>query len=586
MIRGPGALAGAALLLAATAAGAAEELRVTARAAPEVVGIDQVVRFTIEVEGRGIGSRRFEPQFELDNLEIDAGPSSSQSFSFVNGVASRSESLSWILRPLEIGSAGIRSIRVRLGERVYEPPDVAVEVQDEPVADGSQQPRGRLDPFEDFFPPLTGRLRRGRPPPPELFLRAEIDPRDPWVGQQAIYTLYLYTQAHISSINPESLPDFNGFWVRDIELPEPAEVEMVDVDGKRFGRVPVLRRAIFPLRAGELRLEPARVQLSVRVPDRTFGSLLSGIDQVRRDSNPLQVTARELPDGAPAGFGGAVGDLAVTSRLEPPTVDVGDAATFEITLEGAGHLQGLPAPELAPIEGVRIFPPQQEAEEAVSGSRVRGRRTWSYVLVPETAGRYTLPPFEMPYFDPAAGAYRVARSEPTALEARPVAAAATPPPAAVPPTAEESGRPPAPPSSLSWTTVAPWGLAGLLGAGLALTWWQKRNAPTGGRGDAGRALEAALEAAGEQPSPRRAAALLEQGWREFLEQRWEIAPGTASTQWAARLEEAGAPRQPARELVALADDLHYLRYAPQLADTDTLTRELILRSKKLRRSLE
>ena len=39
-------------------------------------------------------------------------------------------------------------------------------------------------------------------------------------------------------------------------------------------------------------------------------------------------------------------------------------------------------------------------------------------------------------------------------------------------------------------------------------------------------------------------------------------------------------------LVKLADDLHYLRYAPKLSSTDGLKRELVERSRKLARNLK
>ncbi|MCZ6507904.1 MAG: hypothetical protein O7A04_07655, partial [Acidobacteria bacterium] len=99
------------------------------------------------------------------------------------------------------------------------------------------------------------------------------------------------------------------------------------------------------------------------------------------------------------------------------------------------------------------------------------------------------------------------------------------------------------------------------------------------------ALAAALRLAAKKEKPREAAALIENGWRDFLESRWHIPPSTPSTQWGRRLREAGAGVETAQRLVELADDLHYLRYAPQLSDTAALHKELILRSTKLRRIL-
>jgi hypothetical protein len=564
----------------AVALHAADDLQVTARLQPDLIGVDELAYLNIEVQGSGFGGRSFEPDFELDNLEIVNGPSTSQSFRFVNGSASRSLTLSWVLRPLATGPARARSIEVQVEDQVFRLPDAAIEVQKDPV--GRAQPGGRrpLDPLEDFFPSFETR-RRPAPGPRQVFLRAEIEPANPFVGQQALYTLYLFTQVDVTSISPESLPDFAGFWVRELPQPADTELEMVDIDGRQFGRLPVLRRAVFALRPGEIELESARVQLTVRVPDSTFGSMFSQTEQLRRDSNAVKLAVRPLPAPAPPDFQGAVGSLEVATRLEPAALELGDAATYSVTLSGVGHLQGLAAPTLPEIAGLRIFPPQQESDESVLGRQIHGRRRWSFVLVPEAAGSYELPPIELAYFDPGSGAFAVASAEASHLEVSAAPAALAEP---APPTAD-AGSAPLPtepgPGGVDWMRVLPWTLIALLLGALALLMRRR-----GAGDDPAHALEAALRLAAAKDKPREAAALIEDGWRAFLEARWQIPPGLPSTQWGRRLGEGGAPAASAESLVALADDLHYLRYAPKLSDTEALKRELIVRSTKLSRTLK
>lgn len=564
----------------------AAELEVSARLQPELIGVDELAHLSIEVRGAGFGGRSFEPLFEMENFEVASGPSTDQRFQYINGAASRSLTLTWVLRPLAVGPARVHSIEVRVGDDVFELPDAAITVQEDAV--GRVQPGGRRrgDPFDRFFPDFSPRGRRAASPR-RVFLRAELSPEDPYVGQQALYTLYLFTQVNVSSISPEVLPDFEGLWVRELPQPGESELEMVDIDGQQFGRVPILRRAVFPIRAGQIELGPAKVQLSVRMPDRTFGSMFSQTEQVRRDSNAVRLTARALPTPAPAGFAGAVGDLKVAAELEPQRVALGDAATYSLTLSGAGHLQGLPTPELPRIPGLRVFPPEQENDERFVGRQVHGRRTWSWVLVPEQAGGYELPAVEMSYFDPAGESFAVARAAAIALEVTPPEDEPEPavPEAAAPVEAAVDDR--APPeidgAAFDWSRVLPWALVVTLL--LALVVLLVRRRPGGDRAPL-QALDAALALASTKEKPREAAALIEDGWRSFLEARWSIPPGTPSTQWARRLEETGAPAAAAESLVALADDLHYLRYAPQLSDTDALKRELIVRSTKLSRTLK
>jgi hypothetical protein len=571
------------LALTPWAARGEDGVQVTARLQPELIGIDEFAHLSIEVQGSGFGGRSFDPGFELDNLEVVNGPNTSQSFSFVNGATSRSLTLSWLLRPEAVGPARVHSILVQVGDDVYALPEAVIEVQQNTV--GRLQPSGRrrADPFEDFFPRIDGRPRRPTSRP-KVFLRAEVQPKDPFVGQQALYTLYLFTQADVISISPEKLPDFNGLWVRELPQSKESATEMVDIDGERYGRVAVLRRAIFPLRAGVIELEPAKVQLGIRVPDRTFGSMFAQSQQIRRDSNAVTLEARELPSPVPDGFHGAVGKLRVAAELEPTQVTMGDAATFSVTLSGAGHLQGLPAPTLSEIAGLRTFPPQQESDEHFVGNQVQGRRTWSYVLVPEAPGQYRLPAIEMSYFDPTRSEFLLARAAATQLEVAEAPAAGADQSEAAP--AIDTGAPRqaegTTPAGTDWARALPWVLVALLVGTLGIV----LRGRLGRGGSHSPALVAALRMAAKKEKPREAAALIEDGWRDFLESRWHIPPSTPSTQWGRLLSEAGARADTADRLVELADDLHYLRYAPQLSDTAALQKELILRSTKLGRTLK
>jgi hypothetical protein len=94
-----------------------------------------------------------------------------------------------------------------------------------------------------------------------------------------------------------------------------------------------------------------------------------------------------------------------------------------------------------------------------------------------------------------------------------------------------------------------------------------------------------LKAASHEKRPRQVAALIEEAWREFLAARWEIPQGTPSTRWGQLLDHSGLPHGAATELVKLADDLHYLRYAPKLSSTEDLQEELVERSRKLVKAL-
>ncbi len=575
---------------------AIQELHIDLELDPaDSVGLDELAVLRLRIESEEVVAQP-ETDFQLDNLRIVSGPSVESSLRFVNGRSSRSLKLTWQLEPLAIGSARVHSTILRLGGRHVTLPEHRLEVVAAPrrrgrdpferggTQRGAARPPLRSDSLENLWSPR--RRRRPRPvAPPQVYLRAEIEPAAPYVGEQVLYTLYLFTQVDVRSVNPQQLPDFKGFWSRVIPQPDQLRPKMVLRDGERVGRVVLLQRALFPRRAGSFEIEPVEARLAALMPDSSpFGSLLPRSREIIRTSNPVALEVRRLPP-PPAGFQGAVGQLSLTAELEPSELEVGEAATLSLTLAGRGHFQGLPPPLLPELPGVRVFPPQQQSTEAVERRDVSGERTWSFVLVPERAGTWRLPPIEVPYFDPRQERYRTASATAPALAVRgsagrarkdgqtvelhPIRTAALPAAGRRYAGRRYAVRP--------WLFALPWGLA-------ALVLVVRRRGGSGFRPERRRLL-ARLSEAGEQRQPRRAAAEIEEAWREFLHRRWDLPPGSPSTRWGTLLAERGARRSAADELVKLADDLHYLRYAPELSSTEGLLRELVERSRKLARNL-
>jgi hypothetical protein len=464
--------------------------------------------------------------------------------------------------------------------------DREIMVQEDPT--GETDPGDREDwtmgePFErhrdSMRIPFSGRPRR-----PAVFLRAEVQPVRPFVGQQVLYMVYLYTRDDITSISTREMPAFRGFWVRDIPQPQKIPTDMVELEGERYGRVPLVRKALFPLRPGQHTIEAAEMDLIVRIfEQRFFGPPLSRSEPLHLRTPAMTLLVQPLPP-APAGFGGAVGQLSLAARVEPAHLRIGEAATLTLTLAGRGNVQGVAEPKVQVPEGMTVYPPQQQSEEEVAGTAIQGSRTWSYVVVPERTGQHTLRVPSIPYFDPQTAKYRTAAAPPVRLTVLP----RPEPPEKKPSTARGSApgkaaeRP-----GLSWSTLLPWGLALALGLALAVALVRLRREPATGpeSNHPASELEARLREAEAETRPRQVAAQIEEGWRAFLAERWGIPDAMPSSRWSQALKDQGADPGAAEELARLLDDLHYLRYAPQLCAADTMGREALDRCRRLLRRL-
>jgi hypothetical protein len=581
--------------LSTAPARAGEEVKVTVE--PEVIGLDETATLTIEVHGDGLSSLsslRFRPSFELDNLETLGGPAQYDDMRFSNGRLSRTFRLTFELKPLGLGKARVRAISVQLGDDVQQLPAHEIRVQQEPTQAPSPARPQRLQADEDPFQQMLGRMRnpfQRAPQQPDVFVRCELEPQRPVVGQQLLYSIYLYTREDIAAVQPSSLPALQGFWVRDIPLPQRLPMEMVDLDGRRYARVPLLKKALFPLRPGHFQLEPAVIDLTVQHYDRGFffGPAVARPEQVRLRTGGLAVDVDPLPP-APPGFGGAVGQITLGAQLDPPQVRLGEAATLTVRLGGVGNLQGIHEPRITPPPGLTLLPPQQEGKDELNGTAVRGLRVWRYAVIPQRAGRFTLPSPGVTYFDPAERSYQVATAPALALTILPP----LPPPAVA-----RTGKGPAVAGApglgrladrrwaplLAWLLILPWGLA------LVVVLVRHRPA-TGSAGPAtassgeARELEAALAAAAaEEARPRPLALRIEEGWRQFLRQRFAVAPETPPSRWRELLGPQGVDGAALDDLDLLIEDLQYLRFAPQLSTTDSLRADALDRSRRLLRRL-
>jgi hypothetical protein len=201
------------------------------------------------------------------------------------------------------------------------------------------------------------------------------------------------------------------------------------------------------------------------------------------------------------------------------------------------------------------------------------------VAVADLAGRARIDPITVTWFDPVGGSYRSSQTAPIELEVVP---------ASSPPAGPRPERPavPAGDGGADRGGTVPLGFAAVAGAVLAVlaTAWvlARRRAPRRGLR---RRLEAALLAARTEPSPRDAAVRLEAAWRELVRERWGISPGVPVAHWPERIVAAGGAASAARALVELFEELHGLRYAPELSDVEALRAEAVERSRRLARDL-
>ena len=388
---------------------AAVQLEAHASVTPSVVPLNG--QFTLDVEVRGTNRMDVEPSLpDLGDFSRYIGRNSSTSVQMINGVTTVSLIIQYRYRAIREGTFEIGVVEVEAGGQVLRTQPVTLTVSTAGAAvgggSGPENPAG------------VG--------PDDLFIVAEVGKTRVYQNEPIEVSYRLFTRVNVTSFTLVDLGESEGFWVEEVPGPQNPEVEQRVRGGQPYTTAVVRRVVLFPAGSGTKTIEPLSVEVSVQVRrqarsifDDFFGggSLFGSQVPAVIVSNPVEVEVLPLPvAGRPQSFTGLVGRLNVSASIDRSSVETNDAVTLELIVEGEGNLRGLAAPIIDFPGDFEVFPPEVTETIDRAGSRIRGSRAYTYVLIPRSPGEKSIPPVEMSYFDAESGLYATSASEPLRLE--------------------------------------------------------------------------------------------------------------------------------------------------------------------------
>jgi hypothetical protein len=395
-------------LFPVSARAAEDDIHVSASTDADEVALDGTLNLRIVVTVTSKSQAEVQlPDFKDFDL-VSRSQSEQMSFEFSNGTPSfrRTIVTNVSLTPRHEGSATVEPARVSYQGKQYQTQPITVRVLGAGQAQSRRAPPPPQQEDEDPFRGVGAQLGMR-----DLVLRATVDRDKPYVGEQVTYSLYLLARASVSGIDKLQVPKFDGFWSEALEEPQQLVAEARIVDGVPYRSFLLRKRALFPLRAGRLEIDPAEVDVLTG-----FGMLFSRAS-VHRAAQTIALDVQPLPTaGRPAGFDvGNVGSWTLSTSVDPLTVSVGQPVTFKLVAQGRGNVRDLRLPRLGQIPGFRAYDATTTDKETIAQGQLTGTRTVEQLLVPERTGDLTIPSLSMDIFDPAQKAYRTVRTEPVRL---------------------------------------------------------------------------------------------------------------------------------------------------------------------------
>lgn len=351
-------------------------------------------RLQYRVEARSSGDEiRLTGAPELGKFQV-LGRQQMPSIVSINGVVERKLTLIYSISSSTVGTHTIAPPTFRIGDRDVKANPVTVRV----LAVGTA--------------PTPKKRARGDD---RFMIEAVLEPdnRKPYIGEQITLRYFLYFSQQATPTHARE-PSLDDFWIEELTERLPRNDRTVTIDGRAYRRSPMWSYALFPLRTGELEIEPASVDLgSIELFQRSQSIATATSESILLDVQPL-------PDGAPAGFAdGNVGNWAFKVRTLQPTSKVGETFSIELSATGSGQVNRVRLPQLPALEGTRVSDVNSNTSSNLRGTTVGGTASTTYTIMPLTEGKITIPAMTFHWFDPAKREYRTKTSEPIVIDVQP-----------------------------------------------------------------------------------------------------------------------------------------------------------------------
>lgn len=390
----------------------------------------QGVTFTISADKAEVGvGEQFEVSFTLNTngdrfqppgftgFQVYSGPNVSTSMQSVNGNTSMSIAYSYVLAATKEGDAVIGPGAIYVNGKLYATKSLRIKVTKGPSAAArrQQQQQQQQQNMQVSDAPM-GDVSKS------IFLRAVVDKKNAYQGEQMTVSYRLYTRVGILESQLDKLPDLNGFWSQDMNDPkQPQNVTWKSeiVNGMKFNVADVKQTIVFPQKSGDLTVDPLGMTFIIRqqsaprdAMEQFFGGAFKDV-KVKLKSPALTIHVRALPEaGKPIDFGGAVGNFSMQAYVDRTSLKSNEPLNYNMKISGTGNIMLIknPAPTF-PADFEKYDPKVTDTINKSTG-KINGSRFYNFLLIPRHEGNFTIEPTKFTYFNPATERYVTLSAKP------------------------------------------------------------------------------------------------------------------------------------------------------------------------------
>lgn len=376
-----------------------QNVEFSARVSDQTVAMNEQFKVVFEINASGTN---FRPPVLTDNFRVLSGPMTSSQMRYVNGKISSSLSYTYILKPMDKGEFIIEPATIEVDGESYSSNPIKIKVTK--GINTSSNPSSK--PNHSATSP-----KKNQGSAYDIFISETVNKRSVYQGDQIVVTYKLYTRETADSYEFDQIPDFRGFYTKEIDINPPAESSRAEVNGKIYSVYPIKRTLLFPQVNGKVTIDPLKMSFRIRVKDGEpvqtfFGPRYRTVEKtIQLASNPITIDVKPLPAGAPESFNGAVGSFQFSGNIDKTNTKVNEAINLNIKLSGRGNinLTDLNLPDF-PVD-FEVYDPDVKSNVSTAGNAMSGNKSWSILMIPRTNGSFEIPAIRFSYFNPSKKQY-------------------------------------------------------------------------------------------------------------------------------------------------------------------------------------
>ncbi|HNQ66959.1 MAG TPA: BatD family protein [Bacteroidales bacterium] len=404
--------------------GFSQELSFTANG-PAKVGLNQSFQVSYMVNAKGSNLTLG----DYSDFKFVNGPSTSTSSNtqIINGQVSTSVSYSYtyVFQPQNTGKFTIGGATITVNGKQYTSNSVTIEVQKDPVQTQNNRRNNTYDPFADFYNQTQPQVNNT---PKEitnedLFVRVVTDKTNLYKGEPINAAIKIYTKVDLSGVNEIKFPSFDAFYAEELESATRLNFTRETYNGQTYNVALIRRYILYPRYSGNVTIESCEVDCQVRQAvsggNNFWAQFYGYYETVQRKikSPEVNISVKNLPP-ASDDFSGAIGTFNIKMTQSADTVNINDAVTFKLVLNGTGNFNMIEIPDIVWPKEFEVYEPVSSDNTNVSTAGVSGTKSWEFTVIPRYPGIFKLGKINFQYFDSSTKQYKTISTNDITLAVR------------------------------------------------------------------------------------------------------------------------------------------------------------------------